>query len=304
MIINNEALNESMFNYQLEMVNFRSSLEFDSAYVKYLGESDNIFIKIKDKIVAIIQKIINFIKDKLGKKTKEAKAECKEKAENPDKVITKKKNEDNKDKENKSDDPEELWVVPEKTINILSSYVEKYLNGELNKTMGDIELFRDCKRNKDAINSNLKKYIDDFKANGVNPPFNNKPSEKIDSSYDMSYYLKSTITKESGLMEAWIKDGKVTGKQTSDFKIFDAALRGYDKELTDCEKLQNNLTKQLEKYKNDIKRIDLSNEESNMITIFNNYNSSVLGTIDAYMGAIVYMVNAINYKKSQPVYIG
>ena len=208
-----------------------------------------------------------------------------------------------KDKENKSDDPEELWVVPEKTINILSSYVEKYLNGELNKTMGDIELFRDCKRNKDTINSNLKKYIDDFKANGVNPPFSNKPSEKIDSSYDMSYYLKSTITKESGLMEAWIKDGKVTGKQISDFKNFDAALRGYDKELTDCEKLQNNLTKQLEKYKNDIKRIDLSNEESNMVTIFNNYNSSVLGTIDAYMGAIVYMVNAINYKKSQPVYI-
>lgn len=119
----------------------------------------------------------------------------------------------------------------------------------------------------------------------------------------MSYYLKSTITKESGLMEAWIKDGKVTGKQTSDFKNFDAALRGYDKELTDCEKLQNNLTKQLEKYKNDIKRIDLSNEESNMVTIFNNYNSSVLSTIDAYMGAIVYMVNAINYKKSQPVYI-
>lgn len=302
MIINNEALNESMFNYQLEMVNLRSSLEFDSAYVKYLGESDNIFIKIKDKIVAIIQRIINFIKDKLGRKTKEAKADCKEKAENPDKVP-KKKVGDNKDKENKSNDPEELWVVSEKTLNTIYSYVEKYLNGELNKTMSNIDLFMDCERNKYTIVSSLKKYADDFKANGVTPPFGIKPSEKIDSSYDMSYYLKSVITKESGLMEAWIKDGKVTGKQISDFKNFDAALSGYGKELTDCEKLQNNLTKQLEKYKNDIKRIDLSNEESNMVTIFNNYNSSVLGTIDAYMGAIVYMVNAINYKKSQPVYI-
>lgn len=237
-------------------------------------------------------------------KTKQAKADCKEKAANPDKVP-KKKVGDNKDKEeNKSNDPEELWVVSEKTINIISSYVEKYLNGELNKSMSDIDLFRDCKRNKDTIISNLKKYADDFKANGVTPPFGTKPSEKIDSSYDMSFYLKSVITKESGLMEAWIKNGEVTGKQISDFKNFDAAFRGYDKELTACEKLQNDLTKQLEKYKNDIKRIDLNGEDSNMISIFNSYNSSVLGTIDAYMGAIVYMVNAINYKKSQPMYLG
>lgn len=38
MIMYNETINESMFNYQLEMVNLRSSLTFDSEYVKYLGE--------------------------------------------------------------------------------------------------------------------------------------------------------------------------------------------------------------------------------------------------------------------------
>lgn len=73
MIIEYSSFSEEIFNISYEMVNMESSLEFYYNELHFVSESNkpNIFIKIKNAILGFIRKVINFIKEKIFKKTEQ-----------------------------------------------------------------------------------------------------------------------------------------------------------------------------------------------------------------------------------------
>lgn len=135
-------------------------------------------------------------------------------------------------------------------------------------------------------------------------PANDYYDNPIHNSSDMISYLKGIATrKDSPCVEAWIKDGKVTGEQTKKQKTLDRIMSKYADQFKEFEKLQKELTRILEKYKNIINKIDLTKANSETITAFNEYNNAILGEIDAHLGELAYGVQVTTYKSSHPIYM-
>lgn len=298
MIVYAESINESMFNYQLEMVNLQSSLAFDMEYAKYVDESENIFIKIKNKVISIIQRIIDFIKDKLGIRTKEVADKCEKKTEAKPKEKPADSSNNNESKPKpKKEERKDVYVVKDDILDSLERWVENFVNVSLDRRLNSLNYFKDWKNNRSVIKDALTMHSNSFKEKGILQPLSDKTGVKITDSSSMISHLKQLIVKDSGYMEKW-------GQDNMSHSSFDRYMGKYKEQIKNYIKLQQSLTKALEQYKNTIKKIDLTGAPSDILTIFNDYNTTILHTIDAHLGIITYILQATNNKVSLPMYIG
>lgn len=125
MIVENSSFSEDIFNISYEMVNMESSLEFYSNELHFISESNkpNIFIKIKNAILGFIRKVINFIKEKIFKKTEQVEKfvnsteqkknnEIKKEIMNSKTVVSKDEVNDNNDKAEDNDNEPETPTGP------------------------------------------------------------------------------------------------------------------------------------------------------------------------------------------------
>lgn len=312
MIVNTGLMDQSIFEFQLEMVDMNSKITLETAMLEYgvISESENIFVKIKNGILKIIRRIKDFITNKLFGKHKSISNNIDTMLDNSRKQLQQVINAvdsikleyiDPKGPAIEGFEGQTIYIIDGgKLEEMYTNGVDDYLNKELKVINGYLRNFSNPANFKDK--EPLQNYCKEFKDKGVKNWFSDPHQLNFKNTNEVNESLKRMFEEDSMTCSfLLIKDGKLQ-LSIEDFKEYVDWLDKNQKKLIDeNKKTIEKLNKFITTFDNDVKRVNIDPDKyKDLVSLFSQFCNTVTSK-NAIQLAIVNGVMNLQIKRMKLV---